>query len=320
MALRLVPRPDVPTLEAAGDVPGLLELLSHPDPETQREASRALSRLGRRATGDLLGVIGHPDPGVRLGVVEVLGESGNPGAAGPLVRLLGTEKNRDVRMAAALALGNTGDAGAVPALVQALQDPDKYVRFGAATALGKLGWQPAGGDERALLLMARDEWDSLPPLGGRAVHPVLWATRDADPAVRARAVDILGSLGDARVAGACDLVLRDPDSEVRWRATLALPRCGIPLRHLPLGLVRRPRAGKSPAIAAILNLFFLGLGYSYLDRWYGLLIFQVNLTAIVLASLIWGPLLPALASYTLSALLAVQTWLTARRARREAMG
>ena len=89
MALRLVPRPDVPTLEAAGDVPGLLELLSDPDPDTRREAARALSRLGRRATGDLLGVIGHPDPGVRLGVVEVLGESGNPGAAGPLVRLLG---------------------------------------------------------------------------------------------------------------------------------------------------------------------------------------------------------------------------------------
>ena len=180
-----------------------------------------------------------------------------------------------------------------------------------------MGTCPGG---EAFLLIARQEWDSLPALGAEATHPLLWATRDGDPSIRARAVDLLGELGDARGADVCELVLRDPDSEVRWRAILSLPRCGIPLMHLPLGLVRRPRVGKSPAIAALLNLFFLGLGYSYLERWYGLVIFQVNLTAIVLASLVWGPVLPALASYSLSALLAVQTWLSARGIAEKGMG
>ena len=206
-----------------------------------------------------------------------------------------------------------------PPLAQALRDPDKYVRFGAAMALGKLGWEPAG-EDRASLLIARQEWDSLPALGAPAAHPLLWATRDRDPAIRAQAVDLLGALGDARGAEACDLVLRDPDSEVRWRAVLALPRCGIPLMHLPLGLVRRPQAWKNPLVAALLNLFFLGLGYSYLERWYGLVIFQVNMTAVVLTSLVVGPFYPYLASYSISAFFAVQTWFLARRLAEERMG
>jgi HEAT repeat protein len=312
--------PDIPGMKEAKDVPGLVRLLSHPDTGIQWKAAEALGALGKPALDDLVRELAHPDSRVRLGIIEAVGEIGDPRAVRPLVRLLGEEKSREVRLAAALALGNTGDAAAATTLVQALRDPDKYVRFGAATALGKLGWQPASGEEQALLLIARDEWDSLPALGAAAVHPLLWATRDVDPAIRAKAVGSLGTLGDARGADACDLVLRDPDSEVRWRATLALPKCGIPLKHLPLGLVRRPRAGKNPFIAALLNLFFLGLGYSYLERWYGLVIFQVNMTAIVLASLVWGPFLPSLASYSFSALFAVQTWFLARRIAKERMG
>ena len=311
--------PDIPSLTAAGDIDRLIGLLSHPDPGVQEQAARALAGLGKQATHHLLGELDHFDPMVRLGVVEALGDIGDPSAVPPLVQLLSGEKSRDVRWAITLALGNTGDPAAIPPLVQALRDPDKYVRFGTAMALGKLGWEPAG-EERALLLIARQEWDSLPALGAPAAHPLLWATRDRDPAIRAQAVDLLGALGDARGAEACDLVLRDPDSEVRWRAVLALPRCGIPLMHLPLGLVRRPRKWKSPAVAALLNLFFLGLGYSYLERWYGLVIFQVNMTFVVLASLVVGPFYPYLASYILSAFFAVHTWFFARRLVEERMG
>jgi hypothetical protein len=80
-----------------------------------------------------------------------------------------------------------------------------------------------------------------------------------------------------------------------------------------MGLARRPRPGKNPAIAAFLNLLFLGLGYNYLGRWYGFLLFQLNLTAIVLTSLMVGPLLPYAISYGISAPFAVQTWYLARR-------
>ena len=89
------------------------------------------------------------------------------------------------------------------------------------------------------------------------------------------------------------------------------------LFFLPMALARRPREGKSPAVAAFLNLLFLGLGYNYLDRWYGFLIFQLNLTAIVLASLVLGPLLPYAISYALAAPFAVQTWYLAKRMEEE---
>ena len=311
--------PDIASLKAAGDLDGLIGLLSYPDPRVQEQAARALATFGVQATRSLLGELDHADPKARLGVAEALGDIGDPLAVPSLTRALAGEKSSEVRWAIALALGNTGDPAAIPPLVQALGDPDRYVRFGAAVSLGKLGWEPAG-EDRALLLIARQEWDSLPALGADATHPLLRATRDPDPAIRARAVDLLGTLGDARGADACDLVLRDPDSEVRWRAVLAFPRCGIPLMHLPLGLVRRRQTWKNPAVAALLNLFFLGLGYSYLERWYGLVIFQVNLTMVVLASLVVGPLYPYLASYTISAFFAVQTWFLARRLIAERMG
>jgi HEAT repeat protein len=311
--------PDISSLREAGDIDGLIALLSHPDTRVQEQAASALATLGARATRYLIGELDDFDPKVRLGIVEALGDIGDPSAVPSLVELLSVEKSGEVRWAITLALGNTGDPDAAIPLLQALRDPDKYVRFGTAMALGRLGWQPSG-EDRAYLLIARQEWDSLPALGADATHPLLWATRDRDPSIRARAVDLLGSLGDARGADACDLVLRDPDSEVRWRAVLAFPKCGIPLMHLPLGLVRRPRTWKSPAVAALLNLFFLGLGYSYLERWYGLLIFQVNMTAVVVASLAVGPLSPYLASYTLSAFFAVQIWFLARRLAAERMG
>ena len=51
-----------------------------------------------------------------------------------LIKQLG-HKNSDVRMTAAGALGSIGTKDAVPALIQALQDQDKWVRHRVAEAL-----------------------------------------------------------------------------------------------------------------------------------------------------------------------------------------
>ncbi|HMA04318.1 MAG TPA: HEAT repeat domain-containing protein [Methanomicrobiales archaeon] len=305
--------PDIPALQAAGDTRELIGLLSHPNPDTRWRAAEALGTLGGPAVDDLIRELHRHDPQVRLGVVEALGAIGDPRAAPSLLGILSGDGSEEVRWAAALALGDTGDASAVPALAAALRDPSKYVRFGAAVALGNLGWEPAGGEEEACLLIARQDWASLPALGAEAVAPLIRASRDGDPSIRAQAVGILGEVGGPGSGEVCDGVLRDPDGEVRWRATLAFPRCGIPLIRLPMGLARRARPGKSPAVAAFLNLLFLGLGYNYLGRWYGFLLFQLNLTAIVLASLVLGPLIPYAASYALSTPIAVQTWYLAQR-------
>jgi hypothetical protein len=61
-------------------------------------------------------------------------------------------------------------------------------------------------------------------------------------------------------------------------------------------------------VAAILNFLFLGLGYNYLGKWWGFLLFQVDATAILLLSLAMGSVIPYVISYSLSAVVAVHTW------------
>ena len=69
-------------------------------------------------------------------------------AANAFVELLG-DADRDLRQAAAEALGRIGDCRAIQALAQSLQDPDHWVSVAAAVALDALRWQPADERQRA---------------------------------------------------------------------------------------------------------------------------------------------------------------------------
>ena len=73
-------------------------------------------------------------------------------AANAFLETLGDE-DRDLRQAAAEALGRIGDFRAIDALAQALQDPDHWVCVAVAGALDALHWQPA--DERQRAAQAR---------------------------------------------------------------------------------------------------------------------------------------------------------------------
>ena len=75
----------------------------------------------------------------------------------------------------------------------------------------------------------------------------------------------------------------------------------------------RKRERKSAFAACLLNFLFLGLGYNYLGFWWGLVLFQLNVTAIVILGLLIGPLLPYVASYAVSAVAVVHTWFYVRR-------
>lgn len=75
--------------------------------------------------------------------------------------------------------------------------------------------------------------------------------------------------------------LADSNSEVRWQAVLAAPRCGIDPLFIPRGISRRPRTAKNPFIAAIMNFLLPGLGYGYIGKWWGIMIFQIDVTATV---------------------------------------
>ena len=128
------------------------------------------------------------------------------GAVPALIEAL-RDPDSEVRRGAAGALGQVGPEaiGAVPALIEALRDPDSEVRRGAAGALGQVGPKPIG-----------------------AVPALIEALRDPDSEVRRGAAGALGQVGPEAIDAVPALIaaLRDPDSEVRRGTAGALGQVG----------------------------------------------------------------------------------------------
>jgi HEAT repeat protein len=103
-----------------------------------------------------------------------------------LIQQLATDKNEDVRLWAAAALGQSRDPRVVDPLTRALTDSDWHVRSFAATALGRVG------DRRAVPAL-------IDLLKDAQQHK--WARIDAAKA--------LGQIGDPRAIESLHAVLRD---------------------------------------------------------------------------------------------------------------
>ena len=173
----------------------LINALGARERYVRNAAAKALVKIGdARAVEPLINALGDGDSVVRQVAAEGLGKLGEGRAVEPLITALGGEKEdilhefplalslglikamdeeKDVRRAAAEALGNLGDSRAVEPLIKALGDKDDGVRWAAANALGKLG-------------------DS------RAVEPVIRALGNTDRAVRRAAAEALNSLGEPK--------------------------------------------------------------------------------------------------------------------------
>ena len=78
----------------------------------------------------------------------------DPASVPHLLKALETD-DRDVRKAAAYALGEMGDARAIPALAAALNDQSADVRFNAAVAMARFGDTRAIGVVREMLDRSR---------------------------------------------------------------------------------------------------------------------------------------------------------------------
>jgi len=305
-------KPDIPALKETRDINGLIRALRHPDLSVQWEATAALGSLGPEAMDELLRRLPGRNRAVKLGIIEALGEIRDPRAVGPLLGELG-DSGVEVRWETALALGEIGDPRATGPLLPGLRDPDRYVRYGTALALGKLGWKPADDGERALALLGVQDWDGLLALGPPAIPALGLALGDRDRGVRTRAVEILGRIGDPAAIPAIMGALKDRDDEVRWKAVLAGPRCGIPPMHLPRGLSRRPRVRKNPSVAAFLNFVLPGQGYLYLGRWWGVIVFQIDITVTLWLFASLGDEFTYELLLPLYALLSVHAWYLARK-------
>jgi HEAT repeat protein len=177
-------------------------------------------------------------PGARTNAVKALADGGQ-GAVPVLVELLresGPDKaSAEVRWTAALALGHVGPGAtaAVPALIEALDDPEPLVRLSAADALGKVG--PAAGDAvpklaemlktdepvRVIKAIRKMRGVNLP-----AIPALVEALEHPDAEVRENAAEALGEIGPAArdAAPALEALREDPSEKVRQEGARALER------------------------------------------------------------------------------------------------
>lgn len=130
---------------AAPAIPALIALLQRervPRPfRTPPSSAFALGRIGLPAAAPLAGLLGSPEPHVRLAAVMALGFIGKPAAPeAPALLPLLRDPDAEIRHAAALALATIGveTEPVLNALAAALSAEDIHMRFAAADLLRKI--------------------------------------------------------------------------------------------------------------------------------------------------------------------------------------
>jgi HEAT repeat protein len=194
--------------------------------ESWRVRRAAVEGLSRRAAPDAIAALlasvreNHHHLGLLNSALQVLAMS-DVDTLSPLVEFLRGE-DADLRMQAALALGEQRDARAAPALLAALEDADANVRYHAIEALGKLR-APEAADALAGIAETRDFFlafpalDALTRIGDARVAPRVVPLL-GDEMLREAAADVLGQLGDEETVAPLAALLNTPDAPTRSAA------------------------------------------------------------------------------------------------------
>lgn len=161
-------------------------------------------------------------------LVKMLEEAGYISAA---MRGL-KSRSVEVRVKTCMLVGAMHSRLAVPALIEVFaDDPDPFVRIGAAEALGAIGSEVA---VAPLLAALRNptRWQQvrvaevLSRMGMTAVPALTAAVEDDDIRIAALALDILADIGWMSDFGPAERALKHESPEVRARAAAALGRVG----------------------------------------------------------------------------------------------
>lgn len=119
------------------DLGGWVTKLNSGDWYDRAEAAKALASAGPFAVSDLINALASKQREVRYAAAWALGEIGSDIAVGALCNAL-RDKDWTVREVSALALGRIGDQRARTSLDMAVKDEVRSVRCAAARALGYL--------------------------------------------------------------------------------------------------------------------------------------------------------------------------------------
>lgn len=144
-----------------------------------------------------------------------------PPAVEPLVVALRTGTQRMRRMAAE-ALGRIGDARAIGALEDLLNDSDRDVRLSAAWSLEKYAWDKLDESLLARVQIMLEKWSMLAGAGPAAITPLVEIVRTADPEARQHAIETIATIGGPESVRALVGMVKNRDEFVRRSAIKAL--------------------------------------------------------------------------------------------------
>lgn len=191
--------------------------------ESWRVRRVAVEGLSRRAAPDAIAALlasvreNHHHLGLLNSALQVLAMS-DVDTLSPLVEFL-SDDDADLRIQAALALGEQRDVRAAPALLGALEDPDSNVRYHAIEALGKLR-APGAADALAGIAETRDFFlafpalDALTRIGDARIAPRVVPLLE-DELLREAAADALGHVGDEETVAPLAALLNAADAPTR---------------------------------------------------------------------------------------------------------
>lgn len=217
-------------LEDRASIGPLEDALRHDAPRVRMTAAWALGMIeDPKAVPALLRALDDREVMVRWAVVDAFGDIESREAAGALERVVRSQDDRRVRLAAIEALGNIEDPGSVDALAAVLDSDDLELQVAAAEAIGDLDNLPkapaqllraAGSSHRELRRAAIFTLESLEDPA--AVPVMMQAIGDADPEIRRAAIEMLGEVRALAAKDALTRALEDRDAEVRMAAIEAL--------------------------------------------------------------------------------------------------
>ena len=197
------------------DVQPLLGALSD---ESWRVRRAAIKGVAQRAAPEAIAALltsvveNHNNPSLLNSALQVLTAS-DVDTLSPLLELL-HGPNPDLRMQAALALGEQQDVRAVNALISALKDDDTNVRYHVIEALGKLRAVEAV-DPLIEIAEAKDFFlsfaalDALSKIGDVSIAPRVVPLLE-DDLLREPAINLLGQLGDETSVAPLAALLNTP--------------------------------------------------------------------------------------------------------------
>jgi HEAT repeat protein len=204
-------------LADAEPVEGNDPLLAAIGDENWRVRRAAVTALGRRKTADVIAAVlqalrdDHRNFSVLSSAIELLA-AGDVDVVKPLLELL-HYPDPDLRLQAALVLGERGDPRAIPGLIGTLSDPDENLRFHVIEALGKLKAADAVDQltataESGDFYLAFPALEALSRIGDPGVAPRLVPLLKNE-LLRGPVAEVLGGIGDEDVVAPLTALLND---------------------------------------------------------------------------------------------------------------